>query len=110
MVDFGILDEKFQKLILSRIIRSPAERNRLIKANPWLRAPGKAPDLSGLIRRNHSAVCSAYNEKVYRQRLLEIYQQVLHTPVRHHIDKPALLSQFFDPSSFSLLTWGEYVE
>ncbi|TFG96954.1 MAG: glycosyltransferase family 1 protein, partial [Calditrichales bacterium] len=33
-VDFGILDERFQKIILSRILRSTADKNRLIECNP----------------------------------------------------------------------------
>jgi hypothetical protein len=110
MVDFGILDERFQKIILNRIIRSTVDKNRLIACNPWLSAPDGVADKTGLIEHNRSAVRNTYNENVYRQTLLKIYQHVVHTPVRHQIDKRTLLSQFFDPSSFSLLTWGGYVE
>lgn len=109
-VDFGILDERFQKIILSRIIRSAADKNRLIECNPWLSASDGAADKTGLIEHNRSAVMNTYNESVYRQTLLKIYQRVIHNPVKHHIDKRILLSQFFDPTSFSLLTWGDYVE
>jgi hypothetical protein len=109
-VDFGILDERFQKIILSRIMRSTADKKRLIELNPWLPAPDGAADQTGLIERNRSAVMNTYNESVYRQTLLTIYQHVIHTPVTHQIDKGILLSQFFDPAAFSLLTWGDYVE
>ena len=109
-VDFGILDERFQKIILSRILRSTVDKNRLIECNPWLSSPDGVADNTGLIEHNRSAVMNTYNESVYRKTLLKIYHRVIHNPVKHQIDKGILLSQFFDPTSFSLLTWGDYVE
>jgi len=109
-VDFGILDERFQKTILSRINRSEADKHRLIEINPWLSKPVNIEDHTALIAHNRDAVINTYNDSVYRQTLLTIYQQVIHTPVTHQIDKSILLSQFFDPAAFSLLTWGDYVE
>ena len=109
-VDFGILDERFQKIILSRISRSEADKNRLIEINPWLSTAVKSEDKTALIAHNRDAVMNTYNESNYRQTLLKIYEQVIHTPVTHQIDKSILLSQFFDPAAFSLLTWGDYVE
>lgn len=109
-VDFGILDERFQKIVLSRIIRNKADKNRLIACNPWLTASDGAADKAGLIESNRRAVTANYNEDVYRRKLLQIYQCVIHTPIRHRINKRILLAQFFDPTSFSLLTWGDYLE
>ena len=109
-VDFGILDERFQKNILSRVLRSTADKNRLIECNPWLSTTAGVADNTGLIAHNRNAVMTGYNESVYRKTLLKIYHRVIHTPVKHRIDKKILLSQFFDPTSFSLLTWGDYVE
>ena len=109
-VDFGILDERFQKIILRRIIRSAADKNRLIDLNPRLSEPDWVAENTGLIEHNRNAVSNTYNENIYRKTLLQIYHRVIHTPVKHRIDKGILLSQFFDPTSFSLLTWGDYVE
>ncbi|MEW6673329.1 MAG: glycosyltransferase [Thermodesulfobacteriota bacterium] len=109
-VDFGILDERFQKVVLSRLITCAGDKNRLIACNPWLSSLNAFADRTGLIARNQGVVRETYSEHHYRQTLLQIYQRVIHTPVRHHIDKNVLISQFFDPTALSLLTWGDYVE
>ncbi len=109
-VDFGILDEQFQKRIINRLLSDGADKNRLISLNPWLSVPGEGANDSGLIERNRKIISRIYNKDIYRDTLLKIYRRVINTQVKHRIDKRVLLSHFFDPSSFSLLTWGSYVE
>lgn len=107
-VDFGLLDELFQRKILSRLISSPAARMNLVELNPWLSQPGVVPNASSMIEKNRQAVARHYSPQWYRHQLMEIYQQVVHHPVHHQIDKRALLDSFFDLDRFSMLTWGSY--
>ena len=56
------------------------------------------------------AVLFSYNKTRYREKLIKIYARVVNSSVRHSIDKNILLSQFFNPETFSLLKWGDYAE
>jgi len=105
-IDFGRMDEFFQKKIISRLISSETARNQLKTINPWLKHPARVKDKAALITGNKQAVHEHYNKHVYRRRLLDIYQKVLIAPVKQAIDKQVLLAEFFDLKSFSLLKWG----
>ncbi len=107
-VDFGLLSEKFQRPVLARLMAHPSARIRLIELNPWLADPGVVPDQCMLIETNRQAVLRHYHVQAFRDRLLEIYRQVVDGPVRHRINKTALLRAFFDLDRFSLLKWGAY--
>jgi hypothetical protein len=109
-VDFALLDEPFQKLIISHIISSKNEKKELIRLNPYLASVGIVPDKKRLVKNNMKAVLSNYNKDIYKEKLLEIYKKVSNTPVSHSIDKKILLSCFLDPRHFSLLKWCEYSE
>lgn len=109
-VDFGILDEQFQKRIIKRLLSDEADKSRLISLNPWLSVPGEGANDLELIDKNKKTISRIYNKDVYRDTLLKIYRRVINTQVKHRIDKRVLLSHFFDLSSFSLLTWGAYAE
>jgi hypothetical protein len=109
-VDFGLLDETFQKKVISHVVSSRDDRNQLIRLNPYLATVGFVPDKQRLINDNIKAVISNYNKDTYREKLIEIYEKVSNIPVSHSIDKKTLLSCFLDPRYFSLLKWCEYSE
>jgi hypothetical protein len=107
-VDFGVLSEKFQRQILSRLLRNPSAKTDLIRLNPWLAQPGKVADAPAKIENNRRMVLSRYATADYRSRLLRIYHQVISHPVTQQIDKAALRDAFFDLDHFPLLKWGAY--
>lgn len=109
-IDFGLLDESFQKTILSQVLSDKARRDRLIRLNPYLASPGKVSDKDALTDRNMEAVLLNYNKTTYRKNLLNIYGTVIRNPVRQKIDKKKLLSEFLTLDNFSLLKWCDYAE
>jgi len=109
-IDFALLDESFQKKIISNVMSSKNDKNELIRLNPDLASVGIVPDKERLINNNRKAVFSNYNKDIYKEKLLEIYNKVSNNHVSHSIDKKILLSCFLDPRYFSLLKWCEYSE
>jgi len=109
-IDFGLLDESFQKKVISHVVSSKYEKKELISLNPYLATVGFVPDKQRLINNNIKAVFSNYNIDTYREKLIEIYKKVANISVSHSIDKKILLSSFLDPRYFSLLKWCEYSE
>jgi len=107
-IDFGMLDEAFQRQILSRLIASPAAKEKLIRTNPWLSDAREAAAVPGVIEKNRRVALEHYGMDRYRDRLLRIYDRVVNQPVRHAIDKKILLHSFFRPEKFSLLKWAAY--
>ncbi|MFC1813186.1 hypothetical protein ACFL03_10910 [Thermodesulfobacteriota bacterium] len=110
MIDFGLLGEAFQKQILSRVLSDKTSADRLVRSNPYLQYPGEVSNNSGIIQNNRKAVLRNYNKSSYKQNLMEIYRNVIRTPIRQKIDKQMLLSQFLNPETFSLLKWSDYDE
>ena len=109
LIDFGLLDEAFQKIIISRVLADRADRDRLISLNPYLSDPGYVSNKEVLIQNNLKAVMLNYNKTIYKEKLIEIYSRVVNSSVRQRIDKEILISCFFKPETFSLLKWGDYV-
>jgi hypothetical protein len=109
-IDFSILDEAFQKEIILHALSDTKAVDALIQLNPYLSAPGKVEKSEELIRHNRTVVSRHYHPALYRQRLLEIYNQVANVAVCQSINKYALLSHFLNLKQFSLLKWNDYVE
>lgn len=109
-VDFGMLDEAFQKRVILAVISNKKTFDTLLRLNPFLCDPGNVADMEGLIRENRNAVAKSYNRTLYRQNLLKVYTQVAKVSIHQRIDKAAVLSHFLDLNQFSLLKWGDYVE
>ena len=113
-VDFGLLNERFQRQVFVKMLAAPFKaRSILIRLNPWLAEPGRHPGFTdSLIAKhiadNRRAIERHYHPAAYGRRLLDIYRQVLDTPVRHAIDKEALIDAFANPDAFPLLAWGAY--
>ena len=106
IIDFGLLDEAFQKRIIARVLSEKKDKQTLIQLNPYLAHPGKISNQRAVIERNHQAITKAYNRQMYQKTLRKIYARVTTEPVRHRIDKRVLLNRFFDLKTFSLLKWG----
>jgi len=104
-VDFGLLDETFQKTVISIVLSDKSHRDRLISLNPFLLDPGNVPDKEALIQNNMNAVLFHYNKTKYREKLVDIYSRVIKDNVCHKIDKKVLLSKFLNLENFSLLKW-----
>ena len=108
-VDFGLLNETFQKEIIERLAFEPADYNVLISLNPFLSRPGPPEEGSeDLIRNNSQMIRDHFNSDLYSNQLLEVYQAVINTPIQHQIDKKRLISSFLEMESLSLLKWGPY--
>jgi hypothetical protein len=106
-IDFGLLDESFQKQIINRLLSNKKNTNRLVRLNPFLSHPGDIADRENLIQNNMHAVLNQYNKARYREILIEIYARVLKDTVRQRIDKHFLVKAFLNPDAFSLLKWSD---
>lgn len=108
-IDFGLLNEQFQKQVISEVLAHRAAKETLISLNPFLAEPGRIENKHALIEHNREAVSRNYGKSRYRKRLLDIYTTVLQTRVHHRIDKKRLLISFFNLNNFSLLKWCNHV-
>ena len=111
-IDFGLLDEGFQKQVLSRLVtQNPSVHiAELLSLNPYLAEIGRVANEKKIIEANRKAVAHSYNMAQYRQKLLTIYAQVATTSIQQRINKKTLLAEFIDLTKFSLLKWGDYGE
>ena len=109
-IDFGLLNEAFQKQIISRVLSDPYNRTVLIDLNPFLMTPGNVSNPKDLIQNNLLAIFNNYNQAIYTQALRSIYKKVVTVNVSHRIDKNILFSKFLNLENFSLLKWSPYVE
>ena len=104
-IDFGLLDEAFQKIVISNVLSDKSNRDRLMYLNPFLLNPGNVSDKETLIKNNMNAVLLNYNKIKYKKNLVDIYSRVIKDNVCHKIDKKVLLSKYLTLEDFSLLKW-----
>jgi hypothetical protein len=109
-VDFGLLDEGFQKQVIGRVLDDSNNAEILKQINLFLNHPGKVSQKNRLIGENKQAILKHYDEESYRKGLMEIYETVSHQPVYQQIDKTVLLDEFLKLDDFSLLKWCDYLE
>ena len=107
-IDFGLLDEFYQKEIITRIMSDTSAATKLIQMNPFLEHPGPNGDTDHLIKINCNAVAAYYNRAVYQKALKKIYNHVQETKVAHHLSSAPLLNYFLNPTNFGLLKWCPY--
>jgi hypothetical protein len=110
IIDFGLLDESFQRQVISRLVTQNASVHiaELLSLNPNLAEIDRAVNVANLIEANRNAVAHSYNMAKYRKKLLTTYANVATTSIRQRINKKALLAEFMDLTKFSLLKWGDY--
>ena len=109
-IDFGLLDESFQKEIIIELCSKNNRRAELIELNPFLSEPGRVRSKENLITKNQAVILNRFNRARYRDRLLDVYEIVKKRPVEHEIDKKVLLKSFFDLRNFSMLKWSQYAD
>jgi len=107
-IDFGLLNEDYQRKVILKLLANQAHRQDLLERNPFLLKIGRIPDERETVKVNRRAVIRNYNISLYRQKLLTTYKAVKALDVRQRIDKKILLAEFLDLKRFSLLKWGDY--
>jgi hypothetical protein len=107
-VDFGLLNERFQKQVLGHLLKNPSGKTVLKDLNPHLEDLSTSPDSKNRIQKNRQIVLADYHIDAYRNTLVNIYARVMKTPVFHGVRKEVLLSRFLDLDRLSLLKWGAY--
>ena len=108
VIDFGLLNERCQRQVLSHLLSDPGAKKHLTLLNPRIFFPGPEVDMSEMLENNRSVVTAHYGVENYREQLLAAYERVIHQPVHQRLDKQVLLDAFFDLERFSLLKWGAY--
>jgi glycosyltransferase involved in cell wall biosynthesis len=106
LIDFGLLNEPFQREIIERVMAQSAAYQELIGLNPFLSSPGPPVTSGELIDKNGASVIQHYSAENYAIRLMHIYTHVANTKIRQSINKQRLLSAFLAPHNFSLLKWS----
>ncbi|MCP3954583.1 MAG: glycosyltransferase family 4 protein [Desulfobacterales bacterium] len=107
-IDFGLLNEKFQQLVVQRLIEDDADKAEMIALNPFLADCGRVPTSGTPIDANRELVTRHYSSPAYRHTLTALYKKVIANDPVHAIDKQSLLEEFFDLKNFSLLKWGPH--
>lgn len=106
-LDFGMLNESFQKQIITRVLASAENKKSLAAANPFLLEMNASQDQT-VVSHNRQAVLANYSQAIYRKNLMEMYAYVKQSQVNQSIDKQKLLNRFLTPSRLNLLKWGVY--
>ena len=106
-IDFGILDEHFQRQVIVKILSDKKFKNRIMRLNPFLSGFTRTRNHDAKIRHNRLIVESEFNQSGYRNRLLDTWQKVIQSKVIHNIDKQILAKKFLTPKNFSLLQWSD---
>lgn len=106
-LDFGMLNERFQKQIIMRVLSSAVDKKSLAAANPFLRKMDTAAD-QAVVTHNRQTVLANYSQTAYRENMLKIYESVKQMNVVQSINKQKLLRRFLTPSRLNLLKWSTY--
>ncbi len=104
-IDYGLLNESFQKKIISVLLSDTANRKQMLRLNPFLLSPGDISNKDKLIHDNMEAILYNYSLLEYHKTMMSIYTKVIQKNVRQKINKPKLLAEFLRPNNFSLLKW-----
>ncbi|MBL0715740.1 MAG: hypothetical protein JJV98_18800 [Desulfosarcina sp.] len=107
-LDFGLLDEPLQTMLIEAVQTQPAKLELLPELNPALLRMGRKPTSRRQIAHNRKNILNRYGLPAYGQRLRAIYRSVVSRSVHHQIDKQRLLMKFFNFNNFSLLKWNTY--
>jgi glycosyltransferase involved in cell wall biosynthesis len=96
-VDFGILDEELQRIVIRHLVECPEDRN--------LMPPFLTKTDQGLIDKNRRIVQENYGVEAYGYRLLDMYEALANTLPGEVSPASAnhLLGAFLQPGRFNLL-------
>lgn len=109
-LDFGMLDEPLQTLLIKTVHSDAAKREQLQALNPTLLRMGRKHESTLQIDRNRDHILKNYGRRAYGERLAQIYRKVISQSVCHQIDKFQLMMKFLNFNNFSLLKWNTYSE
>jgi glycosyltransferase involved in cell wall biosynthesis len=107
-IDFGLLDEFFQKSIIQQVLTDSLAAKTLLELNPYLARMGIPKDSETLIENNCKAILKSYSRTAYSQLLRRIYQKAVIHRSNFQINKKTLLTSFLTPNNTSLLKWSAY--
>lgn len=107
-IDFGLLDEGFQRGCITRAHTDPDAHRELLALNPALKSLLADTLPRETIAHNRERIVAHYHPARYRDKLIETYARVVTVPVKHGIDRRKLLEAYLTPENFSLLKWGPY--
>jgi len=107
VIDFGLLNEAYQKQVLDRLILVKGARQELIGVNRALSFPGRLADHHWRIEANRNVVLNRYDQRSYQETLMGVYRKVMDS-ASHSICKKNLLDHFLDLDRFSLLKWSDH--
>lgn len=108
-IDFGMLDERIQQVVIEKLVRDNSAREQLVVHNQFLSQPGPPSKNQDLIEKNAALIMRHYSPENYASRLTHLYTHVANNDVSHSIDKTKLLKAFLDPVHFSMLKWGKRI-
>lgn len=109
-IDFGLLNEHFQKKVLTEVLNNKSSLDDLVRLNPILKHASQPVGKKPLVESNAKLIATEFNLKNYSDLLKKTYHHVITKKAHQEIDKDVLLNGFLNSQSFSLLKWGEYVE
>ncbi|MBU2514735.1 hypothetical protein KJ966_25710 [bacterium] len=107
-IDFALLNEGHQAIVIKKVLTNRKDRIHLLEINPFLLHPGKIENVEKLIATNKAAIKKNYDPFAYQKILKNIYQLVIHNPIRHKINQQKLIEYFVKLEEFSLLKWGRF--
>ena len=107
-IDFGLLDEGLQQVVIQKGTLGSEFRARLIELNPFLEHPGPPDNTNGIIAQNREAIVQHYRPGLYARRLKQVYQKTSAMAVVHRLNKVLLAETFLDADHFSLLKWSGF--
>ncbi len=102
-LDFGYLNEKLQKQVISSVYEKPDNRKNVLDINPFLSNIDALSGQKKRIEANRLAVERQYSLEKNQERLMRIYNQVQNITVDHKIDRLRLLAAFNTPERNQLL-------
>ena len=109
-IDFGLLDEPLQTLLIRSVLADAEKLRRLKELNPALMRIGRIAKSRRRMEHNREIILKKYSLSAYGEALQTIYHKVQNHAVHHQIDKFELLRQFIDFDAFSLLKWNPFSE
>lgn len=107
-IDFGMLDEHLQTVLIRSVLADAEKLGRLKELNPPLMRLGRTPRSRRRMEHNREIILKKYSLSAYGEALATIYHKVVNHAVQHQIDKFELLRLFIDFDTFSLLKWNPF--
>jgi hypothetical protein len=109
-IDFGYLEEEFQRSVIESLLVDRNLRTILVELNPQLRQMVQFNPDQERISKNRQIIVNEFGMDGYRTRLLKIYQQVCQLFIAQRIDQQKLLNYFLKPKNYYMPKWRRFGE